>query len=491
MQKVQALKYGEQTCYNGTLLIKALSSGLEIGTCNWAISSPKGIVANLSSSCLVSSTAMEFDYHALHGSDMIIYSDFYTWNSGNDVDDNISCSASTTYNLSSVSDNDNNGEASAESLLKLDEGAEEMEKLAFICSCSIDSIKAGGSVLIPIGRLGIILQLLELMSVSLESLNMKLPIFFISSVAEEVLAFSNIIPEWLCKQRQEKMYSGHPLFDHVELLKDKRLQLFHALHSLELLKSWQEPCIVFCPHWSLRLGPVVHLLRRWCGDPNSLLVMESGDQTDLALLPFKPMAMKVLQCSFLSGIRLQKVKPLLNILQPKFVLFPENSRRLIPTLNNSISITYFSGKETLRIPNLKVNSELDIATDLSLHLNWTKLKHKGISIARLKGQLFMEHGKYRIRPGNEQVISTQTRSLLHWGMLDLESLLNSLRRMGINGSVEQGMDDSGSGSSIIVHILEPKKALIEVKATNTVVSTDDEDLASQISETICSILDGI
>lgn len=39
-------------------------------------------------------------------------------------------------------------------------------------------------------------------------------------------------------------------------------------------KDWQEPCIVFCPHWSLRMGPVVHLLRRWCGDPKSLLILE-------------------------------------------------------------------------------------------------------------------------------------------------------------------------------------------------------------------------
>lgn len=30
--------------------------------------------------------------------------------------------------------------------------------------------------------------------------------YFISSVAEELLAFTNIIPEWLCKDRQEKVF---------------------------------------------------------------------------------------------------------------------------------------------------------------------------------------------------------------------------------------------------------------------------------------------
>lgn len=68
-----------------------------------------------------------------------------------------------------------------ESLLNADDSLEEMEKLAFISSCIIDSVKAGGSALIPIGRLGIVLQLLECISRALESLNMKVCCSQISS----------------------------------------------------------------------------------------------------------------------------------------------------------------------------------------------------------------------------------------------------------------------------------------------------------------------
>lgn len=46
-------------------------------------------------------------------------------------------------------------------LVNDDEYMEEMEKLNFISSCAMDSLKVGGSVLIPIERLGMILQLLE------------------------------------------------------------------------------------------------------------------------------------------------------------------------------------------------------------------------------------------------------------------------------------------------------------------------------------------
>jgi len=63
--------------------------------------------------------------------------------------------------------------SSDESLLNPDENAEEEEKLAFIISHAIESLKAGGSVLIPIGRIGVIFQLLEQISFSEEFLTLK------------------------------------------------------------------------------------------------------------------------------------------------------------------------------------------------------------------------------------------------------------------------------------------------------------------------------
>lgn len=75
MQKVHTLKYAQEVCYNGTLIIKAVSSGLEIGSCNWTINGPNIKIACLLSSVFDSSHAMNFDYHTLQGNDLIIYSD--------------------------------------------------------------------------------------------------------------------------------------------------------------------------------------------------------------------------------------------------------------------------------------------------------------------------------------------------------------------------------------------------------------------------------
>lgn len=84
MKKVETVRYGEEACYNGALVIKALSSGLEIGACNWTINGPKRNIAYISSSIFSSSNAMNFDYLALQ-EETIIYSDFSSVESMNDI----------------------------------------------------------------------------------------------------------------------------------------------------------------------------------------------------------------------------------------------------------------------------------------------------------------------------------------------------------------------------------------------------------------------
>ncbi|XP_055828745.1 uncharacterized protein LOC129896801 [Solanum dulcamara] len=474
MEKVQFLKYAEEACYNGSLTIKALSSGLEIGACNWNILSPKGSIIYLSGSVFASATATSFDYKALDGSDVLLYSDFTACN---DVDDEKNDFPSATG--SSCSSNIGTcWETVTESWLDSDEYSEEMEKVSFICSCALDTISDGGSVLIPIGRPGVMLQLLENISLSLESSNLKVPIYFVSSVAEELLAFSNIIPEWLSSQLQERFCSGQPLFTHSQLSNEKKLLVSPAVHSSKFLTSLQEPCIVFCPHWSLRLGPVVHLLQRWCADPSSLLIMEEGADIDLAFLPFKPMAMKVLQCSFISGIKLKKAIPLLKILQPKHVLVPASLRPHISCWNPKFSVRSFSENETVVMPKLKTYAVMDIAMDMDSEL----------LIARLKGELLVEQGKHRLVLGNKPVLSSQVRPLLFLGRVDLDTLLMALQKKGMKVTVQHAQSIDGSENVSTIYISEPNEASIEVTSTQTMISVADETTSSLVSEAVRSTL---
>ncbi|XP_027179999.1 integrator complex subunit 9 homolog isoform X2 [Coffea eugenioides] len=488
MQNVQSLKYAEEACYNGTLLIRAFSSGLDIGTCNWSISSPKQRIAYLSSSIFASATATEIDYNPLRGSDVILFSDSTACDALDKLENEDDGFNPADKKASKFSSKDDDEESYTEFLQNEDKFAEELEKLAFLCSCSLDSVKAGGSVLIPIARLGVLLQLLECITLSLQSSDLKVPIYIISSVAEELVAFLNVIPEWLCKQRQDKFYSGQPLFAFMDLLNEKRLFLFPVLHSPELLSIWHEPCIVICPHWSLRIGPAVHLLQHWCGDKNSLLVMEEGFNANLAFLPFKSMEIKVLQCSFLSGMNFRKAEFLLKLLKPKYVLFPEKLKQGKSFVNQSFSVIYYLENETVKVPKLKDSSELDIGIDLACQLGYTKLEKEEMSIARLKGELLVEQGKNVLFSGKECAGSSETRPLLYLGGVNLENFLTTLQSMGINATVEEAMTTDGSDKTSLVHILGPKKALIEVTAARTIVSTDDEYLSALISKAICNIL---
>lgn len=74
---------------------------------------------------------------------------------------------------------ENDGQDWAESVLHVDDNLEEMQKLTFLSSHVIDSVKAGGSVLIPVSRLGIVLQLLEQISASLDVSGLKVDNIFI------------------------------------------------------------------------------------------------------------------------------------------------------------------------------------------------------------------------------------------------------------------------------------------------------------------------
>ncbi|CAM8932572.1 unnamed protein product [Rhodiola kirilowii] len=471
VKKIQPLKYAEEACYNGILNITAFSSGLEIGACNWRLNCPAINLVCLSASIFTSTHATDFDFQALQKSDLVLFSDLSSPHLDGDVD---------------------NQEFSSKSLLATDESQEETEKLAFICSCIVESVRFGGSVLIPIGRLGHILLLLEQISTLLESSDIKVPIYFISSVAEELLAFTNIIPEWLCKKRQEKLFSCEPLFGHAVLMKEKRLHLFPTICSPDLMKTWQEPCIVFAPHWSLRLGPVVHLLQRWRRDHNSLLVMEEESDAGLSLLPFMPMAMKVLQCSFVSAMKPSKIQSLVEVLRTKHVLLPEELRQLIPSTSAELpySVTHYSKNETVTIPYRTNNSVMEITMDVASQLHFKKTKQAETSVARLMGNFSVQQGRHRLLPSVDDSTDTTDHSkpMFFWGSLDPQTLKSKLKEAD---DLSSSVETKANNSAFDTHIKEPGKGLVQVRETSTVISAATEHLASQIYNVIASSLDSI
>lgn len=80
MHKIQPVKYGEEVCFNGIFMLKASSSGLELGNSNWTIKGPRASITYLPSSVFVSAHALDFDYNSLKENDVILFSDFSSLN---------------------------------------------------------------------------------------------------------------------------------------------------------------------------------------------------------------------------------------------------------------------------------------------------------------------------------------------------------------------------------------------------------------------------
>lgn len=90
MQKIQSVKYGENVCFNGMLMLKASSSGLELGNCAWTIKGPRASITYLPSSVFVSAHALDCDYSSLKENDVILFSDFSYLSAMDEENENLS-----------------------------------------------------------------------------------------------------------------------------------------------------------------------------------------------------------------------------------------------------------------------------------------------------------------------------------------------------------------------------------------------------------------
>uniref|UniRef100_A0A0E0CXU7 Beta-Casp domain-containing protein n=1 Tax=Oryza meridionalis TaxID=40149 RepID=A0A0E0CXU7_9ORYZ len=431
------VKYGEEVCFNGMLMLKASSSGLELGNCVWTIKGPRASMTYLPSSIFVSAHALDFDYSSLKGNDVILFSDFSSLNGM--YDDNKKMGEhivnETDIFLASNSvfrDDGMDEDESIKFLCSNDDIAEEIERINFICSCITDAINSGGSVLIPIGRLGIILLLLEHMSETLHSSNMKsqVPIFMISDTAEEIITFTNALPEWLCKSRQEKHGRNLALyFVHIGVLGMAQLSI----------------CFIV------------------------------GVQTNDVFLFW----------------RVGKIDPLMGLLKPKLILFPEGQKSLCPATDKlPWSFLYYSKGKTIEVPNMREEFEVRMTTEVAFGLQPRQLD-KTTAVARLKAKLLLSNGQYVLAAAKSELDQSE-RHLLHRGTVDASRIPSALQEKGIVCSFSAHADYSApSDRERVISVTSPGEALVKVTSERTTIYCDDEETAERVYDALRSICNGI
>uniref|UniRef100_A0ACD5XAM0 Uncharacterized protein n=1 Tax=Avena sativa TaxID=4498 RepID=A0ACD5XAM0_AVESA len=203
-----------------------------------------------------------------------------------------------------------------------------------------------------------------------------------------------------------------------------------------------------------------------------------------------PAAIQVLECSFLSGIKTGKVNPLLAVLKPKLVLFPEDLKSRCPLKEDAPwSFLYYSEVKTIKILNTREEFEVRLAANVALGLQPRQLDGT-IAVARLRAKLHLSNGQYMLVAPKDHSDGRSKRQLLHWGAVDAGRVLSALQEKGLTCGFAAD-DDVSAGCERSVSVTSPEEALVKMTSERTVIYCDDENTTKQIYDALSSVCNGI
>lgn len=255
LSKLKVVNFSQSIDIFGLFEVSAHSSGFCIGSCNWILKSIHEKIAYMSQTSLLTTHPKPFEPQPLQDTDIMVLT-----------------------NLT------NSPFASPDAML------------GEFCSNTIQTLKNEGNVLVPCYPCGMVYDLIECIAGQLTAANLsQVPIYFISPMAEESLAYANILGEWLTTIKQTKVFVPEEPFIHSSLVRAGRLRHFKSVSDKEFNDAYRTPCVIFTSHPSLRFGDVVHFIQLWGQASKNLLVMTEPDfPCQEAINPFLPLAMKIL-----------------------------------------------------------------------------------------------------------------------------------------------------------------------------------------------------
>lgn len=348
-----------------------------------------------------------------------------------------------------------------------------------------------GNVLIPCYSSGIIYDLLECLVGHLDSCGLSsIPIFFVCPVADQSLAYSNILAEWLTHNKQSKVYLPEEPFLHASFVRTGRVKHYPSVHSEPFSNDYKTPCIVFTGHPSLRFGEVVHFIEMWGGNGNNLIAFTEPDFPYVeSLAPFQPLSMKVSYTPIDTSLNFQQANKLLSeTLSPRNLVLPSSytqppvimphrtdlmidlsSSSSVPAAASSVKnesvggttssassssnisstvIFAYKNHETIKLPIKRSYARITLDAGLSANLVPTSVRN-GVTIATLTGCLEGTDNKFSLTPISSSS-SVMTSSSSSWnpsqgrslpppknysiGCLDLQLFMAALSHAGLHDS---------------------------------------------------------
>ncbi|OXB53920.1 hypothetical protein ASZ78_009221 [Callipepla squamata] len=376
LSKIQLVGYSQKIELFGAVQVTPLSSGYALGSSNWIIQSHYEKVSYVSGSSLLTTHPQPMDQASLKNSDVLILT-----------------------GLTQIPTANPDG------------------MVGEFCSNLAMTVRNGGNVLVPCYPSGVIYDLLECLYQYIDSAGLSnVPFYFISPVANSSLEFSQIFAEWLCHNKQTKVYLPEPPFPHAEdlesdyipnsdfseeklekcneetgqgwisvnlcayiLIQTNKLKHYPSIHG-DFSNDFKQPCVIFTGHPSLRFGDVVHFMELWGKSSLNTVIFTEPDFSYLdALAPYQPLAMKCVYCPIDTRLNFIQVSKLLKEVQPLHVVCPEQYTQPPPSQSHRTDLMIdcqpppmsYRRAEVLTLPYKRRYEKIEIMPEVS-NKRWGK-----------------------------------------------------------------------------------------------------------------------
>ncbi|XP_065844002.1 integrator complex subunit 9-like isoform X2 [Oscarella lobularis] len=368
LSKIHSIGYSQKIDLHGSAEMIALSSGYCLGSCNWLIQTAHHKISYLASSSQFSTHPLPLDCNPMRNSDVLLLSGL--------------------TEVPAYSPDVMVGE---------------------LCTALATTLRNGGNVLVPCFPAGVIYDLLECLPPYMDGMGLQnVPIYFLSPAAETSLAYSNIFGEWLCKQRQEKMYQPEPPFSYADLIKSNRIRFFKSVSDSALNSVFKTPCVVFCGHPSLRCGDVVHFMEAWGGNSqNAVIFTEPNFPYHEALAPYQGQNQSLpMQCLYFPidpRLDFQQIRKLLKDIQPKHTIVPDaylrppllHPRRIDLVLEQDGSLLPYTRGHVCSLPMKFQYVRASLSSKLARDLVPREI-HPGVFASSLKATIYSKDNRHEL-----------------------------------------------------------------------------------------------
>ncbi|CAH1756053.1 8651_t:CDS:10 [Entrophospora sp. SA101] len=432
IDKIQPIRFNEHLMLH-ELQVTAYSSGHSLGSANWLLDCGYEKVAVVStSSTVLNIHPLPFDKTILDIADVIVMCDL--------------CQGK-------------NGMQFEHTLHKIGESV-------------VNTLATKGNVLFPCTLNGVIFDIIEHLGKYLRAKGFhSVPIYAVSPVAEESLKYSNISGEWMCTERQNKMYlPDNPMF--LKNMIDQGLLNYAARFDSSLQKKYQEPCVVFAGHPSLRSGAAISFVRKWgtLSSFENLQIESTFIPIDIRLTVDDVTEML---------LKSSKLEPQ-HILLPKQIITDNDKLIHIQKQLPSSMITLY---DYLDVVDITINSQFLRATiSESLAKEIKQIKYGDFSFASI-------NGTFKVFNNQSSIINTQNnlnQQKYICGKVKVSDLIYQINEEILGCQISSIQEDRRNNSFEI--IIDSPKAIITFKENKFNIETKDNQTRIKLVKVLTSQL---